>query len=94
MLAIARAMMSKPRLLILDEPSLGLAPRIVARIFEHITELKKSGITIVLVEQNMMQALSVADRAYVISTGTIRHAGVAAELKADPRLIELAIGGH
>jgi branched-chain amino acid transport system ATP-binding protein len=94
MLAIARAMMSKPRLLILDEPSLGLAPRIVARIFEHIVELKKSGITIVLVEQNMMQALSVADRAYVLSTGTIRHAGPAAELRADPRLADLAIGGH
>jgi branched-chain amino acid transport system ATP-binding protein len=94
MLAIARAMMSKPRLLILDEPSLGLAPRIVARIFEHIVELKKSGITIVLVEQNMMQALSVADRAYVLSTGSIRHAGPAAELRADPRLPDLAIGGH
>ena len=94
MLAIARAMMSKPRLLILDEPSLGLAPRIVARIFEHIVELKKSGITIVLVEQNMMQALAVADRAYVLSTGTIRHAGPAAELRADPRLADLAIGGH
>jgi len=92
MLAIARALMSRPRLLVLDEPSLGLAPRIVARIFEHIAELKRAGLTIILVEQNMMQALAVADRAYVIGTGTIRHEGPAAALRADPRLVDMTMG--
>ena len=69
MLAIGRALMSRPRLLLLDEPSLGLAPLMVERIFETIAELKRQGRTILLVEQNVHQALDVADRAYVLETG-------------------------
>ena len=93
MLAIARSMMSRPSLLMLDEPSLGLAPRIVERIFDYIRLLKAEGVTLLVVEQNVMQALKHADRAYVISTGVIRHEGPAEELRADPRLIDLYLGG-
>ncbi|MGH6883930.1 MAG: ABC transporter ATP-binding protein, partial [Hypericibacter sp.] len=77
MLAIARSMMSRPSLLMLDEPSLGLAPRIVAQIFDYIAILKAEGVTLLVVEQNVMQALKIADRAYVISSGVIRHEGPA-----------------
>ena len=80
MLAIARAMMSKPRLLMLDEPSMGLAPILVEQIFDIIKELHGSGTTILLVEQNAQMALSVADRAYVLETGTISMEGPAQEL--------------
>ncbi len=80
MLAIARAMMSKPRLLMLDEPSMGLAPILVEQIFDIIRELHGSGTTILLVEQNAQMALSVADRAYVLETGTISMTGPAQEL--------------
>jgi len=93
MLAIARSLMSRPRLLILDEPSLGLAPRIVARIFAHVAELKATGLTLLVVEQNIMQALAVADRAYMIASGEIRHEGPAAALRADPHLVDMYIGG-
>jgi len=92
MLAIARAMMSRPSLLMLDEPSLGLAPRIVAQMFDYISRLKEEGVTLLVVEQNVMQALKHADRAYVISSGTIRHEGRAEELRGDPRLIESYLG--
>jgi branched-chain amino acid transport system ATP-binding protein len=93
MLAIARSMMARPRLLMLDEPSLGLAPRIVEQIFEHIGLLKREGVTLLVVEQNVMQALTHADRAYVISAGTIRHEAPAADLLKDRRLIDLYLGG-
>jgi branched-chain amino acid transport system ATP-binding protein len=93
MLAIARSMMSRPSLLMLDEPSLGLAPRIVAQIFDYIGVLKAEGVTLLVVEQNVMQALKIADRAYVISSGVIRHEGPAQELREDPRLIDLYLGG-
>jgi branched-chain amino acid transport system ATP-binding protein len=93
MLAIARSMMSRPKLLMLDEPSLGLAPRIVAQMFEYIKLLKSEGVTLLVVEQNVMQALKYADRAYVISAGAIRHEGSAEELRTDRRLIDFYLGG-
>ena len=80
MLAMARALMSKPKLLMLDEPSMGLAPILVEQIFEIIKELHGSGTTILLVEQNAQMALSIADRAYVLETGRITMEGEASEL--------------
>jgi branched-chain amino acid transport system ATP-binding protein len=95
MLAIARALMSRPRLLLLDEPSLGLAPLMVERIFETIAELKRQGRTILLVEQNVHQALDVADRAYVLETGRITLDGAADVLRHDPKVEQsyLGVGG-
>jgi branched-chain amino acid transport system ATP-binding protein len=92
MLAIARSMMSRPSLLMLDEPSLGLAPRIIAQMFDYIRLLKEEGVTLLVVEQNVMQALKHADRAYVISSGVIRHEGKAEELRSDRRLIDMYLG--
>jgi len=95
MLAIGRALMSRPRLLLLDEPSLGLAPLMVERIFETISELKRQGRTILLVEQNVHQALDVADRAYVLETGRIMLDGPAETLRQDPKVEQsyLGVGG-
>jgi branched-chain amino acid transport system ATP-binding protein len=95
MLAIARALMGRPRLLLLDEPSLGLAPLMVERIFETIAELKRQGRTILLVEQNVHQALDVADRAYVLETGRITLDGTADVLRHDPKVEQsyLGVGG-
>lgn len=93
MLVIARAMMSRPKVLLLDEPSLGLAPVIVDQIFEMIRTLKASGLTIVLVEQNVAKALSVADRAYVMRLGQIAASGTAAEIDAPTDLGALYLGG-
>ncbi|MEI5681601.1 MULTISPECIES: ABC transporter ATP-binding protein [unclassified Mesorhizobium] len=93
MLVIARAMMSRPKVLLLDEPSLGLAPVIVDQIFEMIRTLKQSGLTIVLVEQNARKALSVADRAYVMRLGKIAASGTAAEIGAATDLSALYLGG-
>jgi branched-chain amino acid transport system ATP-binding protein len=95
MLAIGRALMSRPRLLLLDEPSLGLAPLMVERIFETIAELKRQGRTILLVEQNVHQALDVADRAYVLETGRIMLEGPAETLRHDPKVEQsyLGVGG-
>ena len=95
MLAIGRALMGRPRLLLLDEPSLGLAPLMVERIFETIAELKRQGRTILLVEQNVHQALDVADRAYVLETGRITLDGTAAVLRHDPKVEQsyLGVGG-
>ncbi|BAM00848.1 ABC transporter ATP-binding protein [Caldilinea aerophila] len=86
MLAIGRALMSKPRLLMLDEPSLGLAPLIVQRIFNVIQQLHEEGVTILLVEQNAHLALSIADRAYVLETGEVRLAGPAKQLIDNPEV--------
>jgi branched-chain amino acid transport system ATP-binding protein len=93
MLAIARALMSRPRLLLLDEPSLGLAPAIIERIFVMIAELKRSGLTILLVEQNAAHALAIADRAYVLRLGEVAASGPAAEIRAATDLKALYLGG-
>lgn len=93
MLAIGRALMSRPRLLLLDEPSLGLAPKLVARIFEVIRELKRRGVTMLLVEQNARQALDVADRAYVLETGRVVLHGRAEELRTNPLVEAAYLGG-
>lgn len=93
MLAIGRALMARPRLLLLDEPSLGLAPLLVERIFGAIARLKSEGTTILLVEQNARQALKIADRAYVLETGRIAMAGTAAELAANPDVERAYLGG-
>lgn len=93
MLAIGRALMSKPRLLLLDEPSLGLAPIIIQQIFEIIERLRDRGMTIFLVEQNANQALKLADRGYVLETGRVVLAGRGAELLADPAVRQAYLGG-
>lgn len=93
MLVIARALMARPRVLLLDEPSLGLAPAIVERIFEMIETLKKSGLTILLVEQNVNQALSIADRAYVMRLGAIVASGTAEEIRSGSDLSAHYLGG-
>ncbi|MGY4480282.1 ABC transporter ATP-binding protein [Bradyrhizobium sp. USDA 3364] len=93
MLAVGRALMSEPRLLMLDEPSIGLAPLIVQEILRVIGQLKSEGLTIILVEQNARLALSVADRGYVIEVGRIVLQGSSAELSADPRLSQAYLGG-
>jgi branched-chain amino acid transport system ATP-binding protein len=92
MLAIGRALMSQPRLLLLDEPSLGLAPLVVHTIFEAIDEIKSKGTTILLVEQNAHAALKHSDRAYVLETGRIVMEGPSKELAADPRIKEAYLG--
>jgi len=93
MLAIGRALMSRPKLLLLDEPSMGLAPNLVAEIFNIITDLKKEGVTILVVEQNAHKALSIADRAYVLETGKIVLTGTGQELLASPKVKEAYLGG-
>ena len=93
MLAMGRALMSKPKLLMLDEPSMGLAPILVEQIFDIIKELHESGVTILLVEQNARMALSVADRAYVLSTGSITMSGSAQELLGDDSVRAAYLGG-
>ena len=92
MLAIARALMGRPRCLLLDEPSLGLAPILVAQILGVIKTLKSEGVTVFLVEQNAYAALAIADRAYVMETGQITMAGPAVELMADDRVREAYLG--
>lgn len=92
MLAIARAVMSRPRLLLLDEPSLGLAPLIVRNIFAVIRELHEQGVTILLVEQNAHLALRYADRGYVLEAGRMTIAGSAAELAGDDRVRQAYLG--
>jgi branched-chain amino acid transport system ATP-binding protein len=92
MLAIARALMSRPRLLLLDEPSLGLAPLIVREIFVILDELHAAGVTILLVEQNANLALQHADRGYVLEAGRITIAGNAADLLADARVRQAYLG--
>ncbi|MGJ7528272.1 ABC transporter ATP-binding protein [Variovorax sp. GB1P17] len=94
MLAIARALMSEPRLLLLDEPSLGLAPLIIKDIFDAIRQLRSSGLTILLVEQMAKQALGVADRAYVLETGCITLEGSGRELLDNPKVKSAYLGSH
>jgi branched-chain amino acid transport system ATP-binding protein len=94
MLAIARAMMSRPRLLLLDEPSLGLAPLMVERIMAQIVALRAAGGTVLVVEQNARAALDVADRGYVLENGRVTLAGVAAELLGNPAVQDAYLGGQ
>jgi branched-chain amino acid transport system ATP-binding protein len=92
MLAIGRALMARPKLLLLDEPSMGLAPRLVAKIFEIVREIAKEGVTILLVEQNARLALEVAARGYVMESGNITLAGNSEKLLADPKVREAYLG--
>lgn len=92
MLAMGRALMAKPKLIMLDEPSMGLAPILVDHIFDIIKDLHKAGSTILLVEQNALAALSVADRAYVLETGKIVKTGTGKELMADPAIKKAYLG--
>jgi branched-chain amino acid transport system ATP-binding protein len=93
MLAIARALMSRPGLLMLDEPSLGLSPLMVEKVFETVIDLRQGGLTILLVEQNAMAALAVSDRAYVLENGSVTLSGVSAELGRDQRVVQAYLGG-
>jgi branched-chain amino acid transport system ATP-binding protein len=92
MLAIGRALMADPRLLLLDEPSMGLSPRLVAEIFGHVAALKAAGTTILLVDQNAHAALAIADRGYVLETGRIVGEGAAAALLRDPKVQQAYLG--
>jgi branched-chain amino acid transport system ATP-binding protein len=94
MLAIARGLMARPHLLLLDEPSMGLSPILVEQIFEIIREINAQGTSILLVEQNAQMALSIADRGYVLETGRITLEGNAQELLENPLVIEAYLGGH
>lgn len=93
MLAIGRALMSKPHLMMLDEPSMGLAPILVEQIFEIIKELNESGVTILLVEQNANMALKIADRGYVLESGKIVLSGTGEELMASDAVKKAYLGG-
>jgi branched-chain amino acid transport system ATP-binding protein len=93
MLAIARGLLAKPRLLLLDEPSLGLAPQMVDQVFSAIEEIHKDGTTILLVEQNALRALEIADRAYVLETGQIRLTGSGDDLLHNPAVRRAYLGG-
>jgi len=92
MLAVARALMVKPKLLALDEPSAGLSPKLVEMVFGRLADIRKSGVSILLVEQNARAALAIGDRAYVLAEGENRHEGQAAELWKDPVIAELYLG--
>ena len=94
MLAIGRALMSCPKILLLDEPSLGLAPLIIRDIMNIVLEIKKEGVTVIIVEQNAAQTLKIADYAYVLELGEIKTHGPAHELLHDPKLIEAYLGSH
>ncbi|MCY1406237.1 High-affinity branched-chain amino acid transport ATP-binding protein LivF [compost metagenome] len=93
MLAIGRALMSKPKLLLLDEPSLGLAPIIIQQIFDIIEQLRRDGVTVFLVEQNANQALKIADRAYVLENGRVVMQGTGEALLTDPKVRDAYLGG-
>ena len=92
MLAIARALVARPKVILMDEPSMGLAPRVVDEVFHVIEEIRASGTTVVLVEQNARRALRAADHGYVLQTGEVVHAGPAEELLADERIVQAYLG--
>ena len=94
MLALSRALMGSPSLLLLDEPSMGLAPVLVEMIFDTIVKIRQQGTTILLIEQNAMAALEVADRAYVIESGEVKMSGKASDLKKDEAITKAYLGGH
>jgi branched-chain amino acid transport system ATP-binding protein len=93
MLAVARAMMGRPKLLLLDEPSMGLAPVLVDLIFDTVLRIREQGTTVLLVEQNALAALRVADRAYVLESGSLKLAGMAVDLAKDPEIVRAYLGG-
>lgn len=93
MLAMSRAMMANPKLLMLDEPSMGLSPLLVSQVFDLITDMNRQGITILLVEQNAEKALAIADRAYVLANGEITHSGTGAELAGSDEIKKAYLGG-
>jgi branched-chain amino acid transport system ATP-binding protein len=93
MLAIGRALMARPTLLLLDEPSLGLAPLLAEEVYGRVSLLKKSGLTLLVVEQNTVLALAVADRGYLLESGQIVLAGSSKELQQNPRVREAYVGG-
>ena len=93
MLAVARALMVRPRLLVLDEASAGLSPKMVETVFLQLKTIREAGVTILLVEQNVRAALGVSDRAYVLVEGQNRHEGRAADLRGDPAVAALYLGG-
>jgi ABC-type branched-subunit amino acid transport system ATPase component len=94
MLAMGRALMMHPKMMMLDEPSLGLSPRLVDEVFDKITEMARSGLTTMLVEQNAARALEVSDRAYVLELGRNRFEGAGRDLLADPEVRRMYLGGH
>jgi branched-chain amino acid transport system ATP-binding protein len=93
MLALGRALMTQPRMIMLDEPSLGLAPKLVDQVFEHIGALKDQGLAILLVEQNAARALEVAHRGYVLELGRNKYEGTGRELLGDERVRKMYLGG-
>ncbi|HVM83084.1 MAG TPA: ABC transporter ATP-binding protein [Candidatus Binatia bacterium] len=93
MLAIARALLVEPKVLMLDEPSAGLSPKVAAEVFENLLKIRASGVAIALVEQSVRAALSIADRAYILAEGRNRHEGAAADLCDDPVIARLYLGG-
>ena len=93
MLAVGRALMARPKLLLLDEPSMGLAPVLVDLIFDTIVEIREQGTTVLLVEQNALAALRVADRAYVLESGRMKLSGRAADLAQDQEVVNAYLGG-
>ena len=93
MLAIGRALMARPKLLLLDEPSMGLAPKLIQQIFSIIIEIREQGTTVLLVEQNAAQALKIADQAYILETGEVVRTGTGRELAADDSVRAAYLGG-
>ena len=93
MLAMGRALMSKPKMLLLDEPSMGLSPLLVKEIFRTIKRVNENGVTVLLVEQNAKMALNIADRGYVLETGNITMEGKASDLADDPKVKQAYLGG-
>jgi branched-chain amino acid transport system ATP-binding protein len=94
MLAVARALMVRPQLLVLDEASAGLSPKMVASVFAQLASIRANGVTILLVEQNVRAALAISDRAYVLAEGVNRHEGTAADLRDDPTIAALYLGAR
>jgi branched-chain amino acid transport system ATP-binding protein len=92
MCAIGRALMSKPKILLMDEPSAGLAPLVVEQVFDLVRRIRAEGLTVLIVEQNVQQVLDVVDRAYVLDVGRMRRSGSAAELRHDPLIREAYLG--
>jgi len=92
MVALGRALMARPRMMLLDEPSLGLAPKLVAEMFRLIRQINASGVTILLVEQNARQALRISSRAYVLEKGRVQMSGIAASLASDPAVVASYLG--